>query len=153
MKTGVVAEYWGESARNGYKRGCEHLKSLKDRCEKAPLWRHAERYHRGDQDPSFYEMKVQRSHRTPMARQIEEGVEILNSKANVIMNAKGEWNGSKLPSLLVERGDKIEQEKNDPYDRMWKCDKSNRWEINAAQFKKRKGYEEVCDVVNDSDVS
>ena len=27
-----------------------------------------------------------------MARQIEEGVEILNCKADIVMNAKGEWN-------------------------------------------------------------
>ena len=33
----IVAEYWGESARNGYKRGSEHLTGLRDTMEKAPL--------------------------------------------------------------------------------------------------------------------
>ena len=61
-----------------------------------------------------------------MARQIEEGIEILKSEADVIMNSKGEWNGSKLPRMRIERGDKMEGEDGDPSARMWK--EVNYWE-------------------------
>ena len=53
-----------------------------------------------------------------MSRQIEEEVEILNSKADVIMNAKGEWNGSKLPRIIIERGERHKCQ-NDELGRDW----------------------------------
>ena len=119
LEGGKTATYWGESARNGFKRGKEHCEGLAQRNEKAPLWRHNSRYHEGSQDSSWYNMKVERSHRTPMSRQIEEGVENLHCKADIVMNAQGEWNGSKLPRLLVERRDKLEVEEGDLSQRMW----------------------------------
>ena len=72
-----------------------------------------------------------------MTRQIEEGIEILKSKADIIMNAKGEWNGSKLPRLLVERGNRVEEDEEDPSARMWQEDSRNYWNIQCSQ--KRKG--------------
>ena len=67
------------------------------------------------------------------------------------MNAKGEWNGSKLPRLLVERGEKIETEKDDPYRRIWKEDSKNQWEMKNPQ--KRKAEERVSDVSDTSEHS
>ena len=54
-----------------------------------------------------YEMQVQKKYRMPMGRQIGEGVMIEMSVAEVIMNSKGEWNGSRIPRLVVEVGEKV----------------------------------------------
>ena len=55
-------------------------------------------------------MKVVRSHMTPLARQIHESVEIEWSQAKIILNSKGEWNGSRIPRVRVEVGEKLEDE-------------------------------------------
>ena len=84
-----------------------------------------------------------------MSRQIEEGVEILNSKADIIMNAKGEWNGSKLPRILIERGDSIETDEDDPTNRMWREDDRNFWAVKKVTSTKRKDdhrEEEVSEI-------
>ena len=103
-KGGITAIYWGETARNGFKRGGEHCEGLYKELEKAPLWRHARMFHEGQKNVDWYRMKVERSHRTPLVRQLDEGVEIATCKAAVVMNSKGEWNGSKLPKMVIERG-------------------------------------------------
>ena len=72
-RTGREAEYWGESARTGFKRGKEHIKGLVEDNENAPLWRHSVAFHQGDKNQTWYKMKIIKAHRTPMGRQIEEG--------------------------------------------------------------------------------
>ena len=56
-RKGTEAEYWGESARTGFKRGREHLDGLADENEKAPLWRHSVVFHQGEKNPEWYKMK------------------------------------------------------------------------------------------------
>ena len=72
-KSGVTALYWGESSRTGFKRGLEHVEGLRKEWEKAPLWRHALRFHEGEKEETWYQMKVVRSHRSPLTRQVDEG--------------------------------------------------------------------------------
>ena len=72
LKDGERAEYWGESANTGYKRGMEHVDGLKN--EKAPLWRHASMFHGGEKNGGWNKMKVERTFRTALARQISEGI-------------------------------------------------------------------------------
>ena len=53
-----VAEYKGETGRNGYTRGLEHLASLEARKEdKSVLWLHSLHHHQGREDVSYI-MKV-----------------------------------------------------------------------------------------------
>ena len=89
-RQGRIALYWGESARTGYKRGKEHIEGLEKEWEKAPLWRHVESYHGGAKVPEWFMMKVQKTHRNPLSRQIAEGVEIAHCEAEIVMNSKGE---------------------------------------------------------------
>ena len=42
------AEYWGETGRDGYARGGEHLKGCRDKDKENALWKHIEREHGGD---------------------------------------------------------------------------------------------------------
>ena len=79
LEGGVKAEYYGESARTGYLRGQEHA-----------------------QGP--YSMSILRRHKTPLARQMHEATEIECSKAGIIMNSKGEFNGSRVPRVVIEVG-------------------------------------------------
>ena len=46
---GKVAEYWGETGRDGYARGGEHLKGCKEGNEKNALWKHISGEHRGEE--------------------------------------------------------------------------------------------------------
>ena len=88
----------------------------------APLWRHASTFHSGTKEVAWYEMKVVRKHRTPLNRQVDEGVEIALCKADIVINSKGEWNGSKLPRMIVERGDQVEVDPGDVNVRMMNWD-------------------------------
>ena len=55
-------------------------------------------------------MEVVERHQSPMSRQIHEGVELETCKAQVVMNSKSEWNGSKIPRIMIEVGEDIEQD-------------------------------------------
>ena len=80
---GITSEYVGESSRTGFLRGGEHLDGLKNKNVKNPLWKHCVDQHQSNL--VSFSMKILRSHRTPLTRQIHESVEIENSKANIIM--------------------------------------------------------------------
>ena len=56
---------------------------------------------------SDFSMKVLRQHKTPLARQIQESVEIQMSQDDVVMNSKGEYNGSRVPRITIEIGAKV----------------------------------------------
>ena len=103
----TVTKYIGESSRNMYLRGKEHQAALQSMDEESTLWQHCLEHH-GGLIQSF-RMFLIRKHRTPLARQIHEAVKIAHCKANLILNRKGEWNGSQLPRLAIEVGDKVEQ--------------------------------------------
>ena len=105
---GVVAEYVGESSRTGFLRGGEHLDDLRNKREKSPLWKHCEEHHQGAE--VNFSMKVGNSHRTPLTRQIQESVKIENSKAAILLNSKSEYHGSRIPRVVIEVGNKIEDE-------------------------------------------
>ena len=119
--------------------------------EKAPLWRHTRVYHGGQKVPDWYHMKVERSHRTPLGRQVSEGVEINQCKADIIMNSKGEWNGSRLPRMIIERGDKIQLDEDDINVRMMNWEKKPKEAVEllvlSDSVKRKVFQEEVEDEV------
>ena len=82
-------------------------------------------------------MKVERSHKTPLVRQISEGVEIANCKAEIIMNSKGEWNGSRLLKMVIERGEDIEFDEGDIHSRMMNWEKEKK-KLEISKVLKRK---------------
>ena len=128
-RSGKKAVYWGETSKTGYKRGTEHVDGLKREVEKAPLWRHSRVFHNGVKRIEWYRMKVEKVHRTPLVRQISEGVEISRCDADIVMNSKGEWNGSRLPRMVIERGDKVELDSDDINVRMMNWE-DRRWGTN-----------------------
>ena len=90
----VKSEYIGETSRTGYDRGQEHLKMLENRNPESPLVKHQVETH-PDQEPEF-EMRILNTHKTPLSRQVEEGMLISNFEGGNLLNCRGEW-GQNLP--------------------------------------------------------
>ena len=74
------------------------------KLEDSALFKHDSIHHAGE--PGLYNMKVLRTHRRPLSRQIQEATIIENSTADIVMNSKGEWNGQRVPRITVELGAK-----------------------------------------------
>ena len=94
--------YVGETSRNTYTQGKEHLRLLAGKQEESALWRHCEEKHGGiEQD---FSMNVTSSCRSdPMARQIAEAVRVRKIPAAQLMNTRTEWNYVRIPrATLVE---------------------------------------------------
>ena len=144
----IKAEYTGESSRTPFLRGREHLDGLRKRNEKNALWKHCEMFHGGEEVK--FAMKVLRSHKTPLTRQIHESVEIDNSQAKIIMNSKGEWNGSRIPRVVIEVGEEIQEDEDDPLTRTRRVKKTiknpssmkeGKWNIESRRKRKERDEE------------
>ena len=57
----------------------------------------------------MFTMRMERGFTKPLARQIREGVEIETSK-NVLMNSKAEWNNARIPRIIIEEGEKQQED-------------------------------------------
>ena len=94
--------YVGETARNAYTRGKEHLKLLEGRKEGSVLWRHCREKH--EEERQLFNMKVTGSYRNDsMTRQIAEAVRMKNVPPERLMNNKTEWNYFKIPRVVVDK--------------------------------------------------
>ena len=91
--------YYGESHRNLYTRGKEHEKKLEKKDESSFMYRHQVEKH--DSNPVEFEMKVVRSFRDPMSRQVTEAVLIKNHQGE-LLNSKSEFY---QPSLIRIRNE------------------------------------------------
>ena len=97
-------EYWGETGRDCYSRGEEHLRGCRERDEDNAMWKHVYDSHGGEGGEEMFSMKMEMGFKRPLARQIKEGVEIEMSR-NTLMNSKSEWNNSKIPRIVIEAGE------------------------------------------------
>ena len=107
---GVRAEYWGETARTGFERGEEHLAGLESQYEKNSLWKHSLLHHNGTLGLEDLRMEIVESHRSPLNRQVHEGVELDTNRADLILNSKSEWNHCRIPRIMIEVGDEVEED-------------------------------------------
>ena len=90
-----VVTYFGESARTMYDRGAEHLSAMRAGDPESVLVQHQEECH-PNKEPE-YAMKMVKTHRRPLYRQIHESILIDRFKGHTILNRKGEW-GSNVPA-------------------------------------------------------
>ena len=98
---GKEVEYWGETGRDGYTRGGDHLKGCNNQNEDNALWKHLEGDHKGEgKGNEIFSMRVEKGFKKPLARQIREGVEIELSKAT-LLNSKSEWNSARIPRIVI----------------------------------------------------
>ena len=93
--------YVGETSRNAYVRGKEHIDKYRRNDQKSPLWKHVQNRHEGRTDVN-YSMKVASHFRDPLTRQVNEGVRINRSTAEVILNSKSEWHGPATARLTID---------------------------------------------------
>ena len=82
------AKYFGETARNLYTRGGEHLKKYNRRDPNSFIKKHQDEYHNGE--PPDFKMKVVKSFKDPLSRQVSEAIHIKNHKG-ILLNSKSEF--------------------------------------------------------------
>jgi hypothetical protein len=93
-----VAAYKGETGKNAYDRGKQHLTFLEKKNERdSVLWLHS-LHHHGGRDNIQYTMRVTGQFRQPLDRQIAEKVQISRFNGDILMNRKNELGGA-----VVER--------------------------------------------------
>ena len=95
--------YIGESSRNGYTRGREHLTSLENKTADSVLYRHIRDKH-SDHNcvrPTF-KMTILATHQSALNRQVSEAVMINKAPStNRLMNRKTEWGHTKIVSCTL----------------------------------------------------
>ena len=82
------AVYIGETARNLYTRGREHLQNYEKRTAESFIYKHQQENHNGAE--ANFKAKVKYSFQDCLTRQIAEGVAIRRSNGQVL-NTKAEW--------------------------------------------------------------
>ena len=90
--------YNGQSGKNGYSRGLEHVDDFKKRREKSIMWKHCREKHGGK--IRRFKMSIRKVVRNdPTKRQITEAIYINKTDPNLCMNDRTEWNYINLPKL------------------------------------------------------
>ena len=103
---GKKSRYYGESARTCFERGQEHQKDYQNAKEDSHMAKHWLEDHPGEERPNFA-MKVARTHKSALVRQVHEAVliEMANENEEVnVLNSRGEYNRCQLPRLGVMMG-------------------------------------------------
>ena len=93
--------YYGEGSQNAYVRGLKHQENFKYKIKSSPLFKHAQTDHQGDMNVK-YSMKVKTKFADTLTRQVNEGVRISRSQAEVKLNSKSEWHGPATVRLVVD---------------------------------------------------
>ena len=96
------AEYFGESGRNGFTRGADHLLNKEAQDENRSVLKLHANHHHGGADVRF-NMKVTRLHNDSLDRQVTEGVNIANFRGDVLMNRRGELGGVRIERQRYQR--------------------------------------------------
>ena len=101
---GIEKVYYGESSRNAYSRGEEHLDEYRRKTKDSVLWRHCRLDH--ESEIQNFTMSVTGIYRRDaMLRQVSEAVALGNAKVGTIINTKKEWNYVQLPKVVVDNGE------------------------------------------------
>ena len=90
---GINKVYHGESSRNLYIRGKEHLNQKKNENTNSIMLKHNNKEHENEKDEVTYEMKMTGAFRKPLGRIINEGLRIKQTKPEELLNLKNEYYG------------------------------------------------------------
>ena len=94
---GIVATYHGESGRNMYTRGKEHLDELRSGKPSNCLVIHNNVHHNGSRNPHFIMTATGRFNKA-LDRQIDESVRMkFFDRSGVILNSGSEWRADSIP--------------------------------------------------------
>ena len=95
--------YEGESARNGFLRGKEHLRDYEKQNERSVLFKHVKSDHPQEKDPVEFQMKIVGKFNNPLSRQINESIRIRNKEGKGLLNSKSEFHGPCIKRKILER--------------------------------------------------
>ena len=109
-KKEIPSLYVGETSRSIYERSREHWSDWRRKEDKSHIAKHQEQAHEGAREPEFI-MKVVKSYRSALSRQIGEAVRIRRRGGDGrILNSKAEYSRCRIPRLVVEDLDENERE-------------------------------------------
>ena len=95
--------YHGETSKNAFTRGKQHLDEYRNKASKSVLWRHCRERH--ENQLQEFKMRVTGQYRNDaMLRQIAEAVRINNHDIESRINNKTEWNLVLFPLVRVDNG-------------------------------------------------
>ena len=100
---GKFAHYEGETGRNAYTRGLEHMEDLRNEREDKPLWKHCILEHNGVQQS--FTMKTLKYFNSCLQRQTNEAVRITAARTEiVILNSRNEWHQAPIVRVVPTTG-------------------------------------------------
>ena len=105
LGNGILSEYSGESSRDMFQRGNEHLHGLEVEDPENPLWKHCSTMHKGEKQK--FQLRLMSRHLTPFDRLIAESVNITHGQGDNCLNSKAEWMGESIPRLAIEVKDRV----------------------------------------------
>ena len=108
QRAGISSIYEGETGRNGFTRGLEHLAALRLEDEENAMWKHCLVQHDGIK--AEFEMKILRTFNSCLERQVNEAVRIVITKADIILNSKSEFRQAPIIRIVPTNGLQEEQE-------------------------------------------
>ena len=94
--------YEGESNRNGYLRGGEHLRDFRSRSKRSVLFRHVMAEHKTEEEQVKFEMKIVGKFKDCTNRQVEESLRIRHKKPELLLNSKSEFYGPVIKRKIYE---------------------------------------------------
>ena len=104
---GIKSEYTGKTSKTLWCRGQEHWQAYQEEKDDSVMWKHTATAHYGV--PQEFKIILISKHLTSFTRQVEESARITDGIRDQNLNSKSEWNGPKIPRLVIEIMDKIEQ--------------------------------------------
>ena len=107
-KNNLKAHYEGETGINCYSRGLEHSQGLEMKKEENPLWKHCQLQHGGAK--VGFKINSLKSFKTAFERQVNEGVRIACSKADICMNSKSEFHQPSIVRVVASLGNTNEEQ-------------------------------------------
>ena len=92
--------YEGQTGKNGYSRGNEHMFDYESKNKNSVLWKHCQLKHE-NVEQNFSMDIIDRCRGDPTKRQILEAVHINNKDALTSMNDRSEWNFVNIPRIQI----------------------------------------------------
>ena len=98
----IEKQYHGESARNGYLRGREHVSEYRKKSKNSIMYKHVLGEHKHEQSDVKFEMNIVGRFNNSLSRQINESTRIRNTHPSALLNSKSEFYGPCIKRKILE---------------------------------------------------
>ena len=99
---GILKTYEGETCRNIFLRGKEHLRSYKTNNQNSVMRKHVIDEHATECENVDFQIKVRGTFQTPLSRIINEGIRIKNIHPKDLLNSKNEHFGLSIARKILK---------------------------------------------------